>query len=157
MNIIYYCFAGAHASVVAAAIHCGLLPAARIPAAEEFLALCYYDKTKPALIGHPYFMGRDEGGNDIYFIGFWNQRDKLTEVIQSFLTLGGRKTEEYILQDAFPLITFATKCGGLLSKRLAITDFGRSLTIWGMRRQYGEFVRMVEQVKDRCKTLQKKE
>lgn len=157
MNIVYYCFAGAHASVVASAIHCGLLPTTRIPAAEEFLALSYYDRTNPALIGHPYFMGRDEIGNNIYFMGLWNQRDKLTEVIQTFLALGGKKPQDYILQDAFPLITFSTKCGGLLSKKLSITDFGRSLTIWGVRRRYGEFVRLVEQVKDRCKKLQQKE
>lgn len=157
MNIIYYCFAGAHASVVAAAIHCGLLPSGRIPEPEEFSALRYYDKTPPDNIGQPYFMGDDEAGNHVYFMGMRNQRENITAVIKSMLLLSGWQEDEYILQDAFPLINFSTKFGGLLSKRWYVTNLGRSLTIWGMRRQYPMFVTMVAQVKAKSGFQQEKE
>ena len=149
MKVIYYCFAGAHASVVAAAIHCGQLPSERIPTCGEFTRLPYYDRTPPELVGQPYFMGPDEFGNSIYFMGFWSQRQKLADVLTSFLEVGGISRAEYILQDAFPLINFSTKLGGLLSKRYRLTGFGRRITIWGMQRQYPQFVSLVTEVKRR--------
>ena len=156
MNIIYYCFAGAHASVVASAIHCGFLSTDRIPEAKEFLAVDYYDSTLPELIGRPYFMGRDKEGHHVYFMGMWSQRADITSTIQTVLALGGWKQEDYILQDAFPLINFSIKFGGLLSKRWRFTKLGRSLTIWGMRRQYPAFVKMVEEVQLRITILDTK-
>ena len=149
MKIIYYCFAGAHASVVAAAIHCGRLPAERVPTSEEFARLPYYDRTPPELVGRPYFMGPDEFGNSIYFIGFWSQRRQLADALTTFLASGGIPRSEYILQDAFPLINFSTKLGGLLSKRYRLTGFGRRITIWGLQRQYPQFVALVTDLKQR--------
>ncbi|HAK72902.1 MAG TPA: hypothetical protein DCP36_03685 [Sporomusaceae bacterium] len=149
MNIVYYCFAGAHASVVASAIHCGILPSDRVPTSAEFISMPYYDRTSPALIGRPYLMGCDEKNNSVYFMGMWNQREKITCTIQSLLKIAGLQDSSFILQDAFPLINFSTKCGGLLSKRSSFTKVGRSLTIWGMQRQYPEFVKLVNSVKNR--------
>ncbi|WP_416334045.1 DUF3189 family protein [Anaerospora hongkongensis] len=37
----------------------------------------------------------------------------------------------------------------MLSKRYSFTRVGRSLTIWGMQRQYPEFVKLVHSVKNR--------
>lgn len=149
MNIVYYCFAGAHASVVASAIHCGLLPTDRTPSADEFLNIPFYDRTLPTLIGRPYLMGCDERQNNVYFMGMWNQREKITSTIQCLLNIAGWKESTYILQDAFPLINFSTKFGGLLSKRYSFTQLGRSMTIWGMQRQYPAFVKLVYNVKNR--------
>ncbi|WP_312421734.1 DUF3189 family protein [Anaerospora hongkongensis] len=149
MNIVYYCFAGAHASVVASAIHCGMLPIDRIPTAQEFLSIPFYDRTPPQFIGKPYLMGCDEKKHQVYFMGMWNQREKITSTIQSLLDIAGCQQSSFILQDAFPLINFSTKCGGLLSKRYSFTRVGRSLTIWGMQRQYPEFVKLVHSVKNR--------
>jgi len=149
LNIIYYCFAGAHASVVAAAIHCGLLPDKRVPAPAEFLALPHYDRTKPRLIGSPYLFGRDEFGHRVYFMGFWNQREQITAAVQTMLAVAGVGERAFLFQDTFPLINFSTKVGGLLSKRYCLTGFGRRITIWGMQRQYPAFVAMVKEVKKR--------
>lgn len=149
MNIIYYCFAGAHASVVAAGIHCGLLPADKIPSYDQFLALPYYDRTAPRLIGTPYFMGMDEYGHRVFFMGMWNQRIVLSGAIRQLLTISGIQDREYILQDAFPLITFSTKFGGALSKRFCLTYLGRRLSVWGIQRRYGEFIDLVKGVKSR--------
>lgn len=149
MNIIYYCFAGAHASVVASAIHCGLLPADRVPAYNEFVALPYYDRTAPRLIGSPYLMGRDEYGHSVYFLGLWDQRRPLMAAVGTLLATAGVDEQDRFFQDAFPLINFSTKIGGLLSKRYRLTNLGRRMTVWGMQRQYPAFVSMVADVKSR--------
>lgn len=154
MNIIYYCFAGAHASVVASAIHCGILPSDRIPDEGEFISINYYDQTSPEKIGQPYFMGVDENNNNVYFMGMWNQREVLTTTLRTVLAIHGYQQNDYILQDAFPLISFSTKFGGLLSKKWRLTQLGRKLTIWGMRRQYPKFVQLVQDVKMRLKLQQ---
>lgn len=147
MKIIYYCFAGAHASVVASALHCNLLPAHRIPTYEELLSIPFYDRTPPELIGMPYFMGVDEQQNEIYFMGMWSDRGNISASILTVLELSGISKEEYLLQDAFPLINFSTKLGGLMSKRYSLTRLGRSITVWGIQRQYPAFVRLVNEVK----------
>ncbi|MDR7865363.1 MAG: DUF3189 family protein [Sporomusaceae bacterium] len=151
MNIIYYCFAGAHASVVASAIHCGLLPADRVPAYGEFVALPYYDRTAPRLIGSPYLMGQDEYGHSVYFLGLWDQRQPLMAAAQALLATAGVDEQDRLFQDAFPLINFSTKLGGLLSKRYRLTNIGRRMTVWGMQRQYPAFVAMVADVKNRLR------
>lgn len=149
MKIIYYCFAGAHASVVASAIHCGLLPADRVPAYSEFVALPYYDRTAPRLIGSPYLMGQDEYGHSVYFLGLWDQRQPLMAAVGALLATAGVDEQARLFQDAFPLINFSTKIGGLLSKRYRLTNLGRRITVWGMQRQYPAFVEMVADVKNR--------
>lgn len=147
MNIVYYCFAGAHASVVASAIHCGLLPADRVPAYAEFVALPHYDRTAPRLIGSPYLMGRDERGHSVFFLGLWDQRLPLMNAVGTILAAAGVDERDYLFQDAFPLINFSTKIGGLLSKRYCLTTLGRRITVWGMQRQYPAFAAMVAEVK----------
>jgi len=69
--------------------------------------------------------------------------------MQSLLDAAGVERSQYFLQDAFPLINFSTKIGGLLSKRYRLTSLGRKITVWGMRRQYWRFVEMVTEVKNK--------
>lgn len=109
----------------------------------------YYDRTPPRLIGTPYRMGSDEYGHGVYFIGLWTQRAPLIAVARSIFAAAGVSEDDYIFEDAFPLINFSTKLGGLLSKRYRLTEVGRRITIWGMRRQYYSFVTLVRDVKSR--------
>jgi len=137
--------------VVASAIHCRLLPADRVPLYKELVALPYFDKTQPALIGRPYYVGTDEWDNEVYCMGLWNQRENLRQVIQILLALAQVSPSEFLLQDTFPLITFSTKMGGAMSKRCKLTLLGRRLSVWGIQRRYMDFVRLVDQVKARFK------
>jgi hypothetical protein len=111
------------------------------------LAVPYYDRTPPELIGQPYLMGQDEYEHNVYFMGMWNKRDSVTATIRALLDYAGVERDTYILQDAFPLINFSTKLGGLISKRYRMTGFGRRITVWGMQRQYPLFVELVSSVK----------
>lgn len=133
--------------MVAAAIHCGLLPRNRIPAAEEFLAVPFYDRTPPALIGTPYYMGCDEFGHKVYFMGLLNQRQSINAAFHELLDIAGLNSGGYLFVDAFPLINLSTKLGGLLSKKCRMSGVGRKLTIWGVRRRYTSFIALVEDIK----------
>lgn len=151
MIVIYYCFAGAHASVVASAIHCGLLPGDRVPQNAEIAKLRYYDFAPPEKVGRLYYMGDDEYGNHIYFMGMWSRRAQVSAAIKGLLDAAGIAKGAYFLQDAFPLINFSTKLGGLLSKRCRLTGIGRTITIWGIKRRYSEFLSLVDNVKHRLR------
>ena len=43
MHIIYHCVGGAHSSVIASAIHLGMLPKTRVATNSEILSIPYYD------------------------------------------------------------------------------------------------------------------
>lgn len=93
-------------------------------------------------------MGTDEKDRQVYFMGMYNQRMQIREIIDTVLQLAGLSSRDYFLQDAFPLINFSTKFGGLISKKYSLTNIGRTLTIWGIQRRYPDFVTMVENVKN---------
>lgn len=94
-------------------------------------------------------MGQDEYGHQVYFMGLWNQRDQLIAAANELLRGAGVPPSAYYFQDAFPMINFSTKVGGLLSKRYRLTTLGRRITVWGIQRRYPSFVAMVEGVKKR--------
>lgn len=145
--VFYYCFAGAHASVVAAAIHCTLLPQYRTPTYREIVALPYYDRTEPRYIGTPYFVGKDEDGRPVYCLGLWACHEELVAAMRLFLQCIGIGRSMYLFVNAFALINFSTKLGGMLSKRLGFVAIGRVLSVWGIRRRYAKFVQKVMTVK----------
>ncbi len=145
--IVYYCFAGAHASVVASAIHCGILPSTRVPNCEEIIKIPYYDSADPDHIGIPSLMGIDERGNKVYFMGMYNQRSEISFLIKEIIRIEEINQNDFIFQDTFPIIGLATKVGGLLSKRFGITMQGRLLSAWGIKRKYYDFLNLVCNVK----------
>jgi len=125
------------------------LPFDVIPTYDDFLAVPYFDRTDAGLIGKPYLMGVDGLNNSIYFMGMWNQRNSLKQVLCDLLETAGIDKEEYLFADVFPLINFSTKFGGALSKRLHLTTLGRQILIWGIQKQYHEFISLVTNVKIR--------
>lgn len=145
--IVYYCFAGAHASVVASAIHCGFLPSDRIPNCEEIIKAPYFDNANPNYIGIPSLMGIDERGNKIYFMGMYNQRAEISFLINEIMYIEKINRNEYLFQDTFPIIGLTTKLGGLLSKKCGVTKLGRLLSAWGIKKKYLDFLNVVINVK----------
>jgi len=94
-------------------------------------------------------MGLDESGNRVYFMGMWNQRQAITTALWRFLDAAGVEKSQYLFQDAFPLINFSTKIGGILSKRCRMPELGRRITVWGIKRRYRYFIALVGEVKQR--------
>lgn len=98
-------------------------------------------------------MGVDEWQNQIYFIGFWNCRRELVEVLETILSLNGIEKDKYMFIDAFSLINFSTKLGGALSKRFCLTKIGRKFSVWGIQRRYFDFVKLVKTVKRQARSM----
>jgi len=149
MKIFYYCYGSAHSSVVAASIHLGMLPADRLPSAEEFENLPHYDKTESYEIGTPFFMGLDEYGVEIYITGMTGERQMVIKAIYSFLKNSEIDVNDLVMVDSLKNVNLKTKIGGFISRRLGFVAIGRPLTIKGIQEKYTEFVSLVEDVKER--------
>lgn len=147
MKIFYHCYAGAHSSVVASALHCGILPLERLPSLEEITAVPYFDQTSPNLVGTPYFMGHDEYNNEVFFIGMFRRSDLVKRAIYSFFELCEIPQEQSRFIDALHVINLSTKIGGGMSRRFGCVRTGRWLSSWGVQRCYPGFVELVKGVK----------
>jgi len=147
MKVFYCCYGSAHSSVVAAAIHLGLLPSDRLPDAKEFLVLPHFDKTESFEIGTPFFMGRDEYNSEVYILGMGGERALIKRAILSFLGHAGIDTRDIMLIDTLRNVNLITKIGGFTSRRLGLVAIGRPLTVFGIKQKYGDFVKLVRDVK----------
>ncbi|NLZ54782.1 MAG: DUF3189 family protein [Thermoanaerobacteraceae bacterium] len=151
MKIFYCCYGSAHSSVVAASIHLGLLPSNRVPTSKEFLVLPHYDKTESFEIGTPFFMGKDEYDSDVFILGMASERRLIKKAILSFLAHAGLNTHDIMMVDTLRSVSFLTKLGGFISRRLGLIAIGRPLTILGIQQKYPDFVKLVAAVKIRSR------
>jgi len=135
-KIFYHCFGSAHSSIVAAALHLGMLPLDRVPEGREIDSLTFYDRIDRREIGTPVFMGRDAAGCEVFAIGLAWGKDFLTRTMRSVLDVFSIPQEAMILRDSLVHVGTLTKAGGVLSRRMGLIGLGRPLTIMGIRREY---------------------
>ncbi len=148
MKIIYYCYGGTHTSVVAAAIHVGMLPANYPPEKEEFYSIPYFDRISNANIGEAQFMGIDSWGNDIYCMGWGNYKKNILGYLLSLQKDDKRFLfEQAIFVYVLPIADIFVRIGGFLSRRLGLVSIGRPLIIDGIRKKYSLYSHLVEHVK----------
>lgn len=134
--------------MVAAAIHLGLLPSDRVPAAREIEALPYFDKTSSEEIGTCFFVGRDECDREVYVMGMGSNRQVVKRAILSILSIFGIDAGELALIDALPSAGLLVRVGGILSRRLGLIRAGRPLAIKGIQRNYRVFCDFVKKAKE---------
>jgi len=151
MKIIYHCYGSSHTSVVSAAIHLGYLPDDRVPCRDEILRLPHYDKTEPEEIGSLFFMGVDEEGNEVYIMGMENGKEIVRRAILDFIRIFDIDPNSLYLVDSLKLANPTTKVGGILSRRLHLEALGRPLTVYGIQKNYMNFVKLVKHVKEQLK------
>ena len=154
MKLFYCCYGGAHTSVTCASIHLGYLPADRVPEASEFLGVPFYDKMENKKLGTPVFMGKDDLGWDIYIIGMKNARQLVIPSIKSYLNACGVDQKRFILVNALIELHPVTSIGGVLSRKFGILSLGRPMTVWGIRKTYPRFIKLVEQVKENLRRME---
>lgn len=147
MKIFYCCYGGSHSSVVAAAVHLGLIPDTRPPTFGELVNLPYYDKVGNDDVGTARHMGRDECGNDVYVLGLGPSRRIALKAMRSVLEILGMGQNDVLLVDALGPIGPLTRIGGFLSRRLGLVRIGRPLTVIGIRSVFKDVVRIVHGVK----------
>ncbi|WP_353894382.1 DUF3189 family protein [Proteinivorax hydrogeniformans] len=130
MKIFYYCYGGAHSSVVAAAIHLEkVFPPLTY---EKVKQLPYFDLTSPKNRGVPIKLGEDCDKNEIYFVGFGKDKQLIVKFVESFLNAHGVEDDRYIMVDCLASISFYVKIGGFISKVLNLRKLGQMITAKGI-------------------------
>lgn len=148
MILFYYCYGGAHTSVTCASIHLSYLPNDRIPSAHEFKSVPFYDKMENKNIGLPVYMGRDELGWDVYFIGMKSASVVVIPAIKSYLNENYISQTDILFVNTLAKLHPITSIGGFSSRRLSLVSLGRPMTVWGIRRSYPLLIDLVNNVKE---------
>ncbi|MCK8817751.1 DUF3189 family protein [Natroniella sulfidigena] len=155
MKVIYYCYGSAHTSVLAAALHVGLLPLQKKADSETIKNLPYYDQVESDQIGSPILYGEDDLKNQVYILGLGGERKLMKQILYNYLELCGVNTNDIMLIGALTHANLWTKVGGFLSRRCGIITLGRPLTIYSLLKEYDCYVDLVLNVKQRLKQIAK--
>ncbi|HHV72059.1 MAG TPA: DUF3189 family protein [Clostridia bacterium] len=153
MIIVYHCYGSAHSSVIASALHVGLLPTDRVPKLKEILALKYFDKTESKDIGTPLYMGNDLWNNPVYAVGMTYKKEVVKRAIYSLLDMYHLPHDQILCSNALSSAHLFTKIGGILSRRYGLIKVGRPLTALGMQLKYYKFIELVKSVQKREEEL----
>ena len=151
--VFYQCFGRAHTSVVAAAIHLGLLPAEEtaLPTTTRLMDLPYFDRSEKEDFGRPLFLGRDEEGHEIFILGLGGGFQEGLAVLSSVFRLAGR--EPPLIVDTLLGLGILGRIGGGLSRELGLVRLGRPLAAYGVKKIYPQLVRTVKEVKSFLRTV----
>ncbi len=148
MKVIYYCYGSAHSSVVAAAIHLGHLPTEYIPDYKDIVALPDFDVARDDSLGHIFFKGKDERGNEIYTLGMGGEPDIVKRTLWGWIKESGADHRSFYFAAALPYLNRKGRLGGALSRRYGLVGIGRYLAAKGICESYERFVTFVQQTKN---------
>ncbi|MEW6031384.1 MAG: DUF3189 family protein [Bacillota bacterium] len=136
MIVIYHCYGGAHSSVVAAAVHLGLLPQDRPPTARELCSIRYFDKQDQSDHGRIRPMGTDAEGHAVFLLGRRNCPGLLERSVREVARHVGVGTEDVRFVDTMPCVNWFMRLGGFTSRVLRLPALGRPVVIHGTRLAY---------------------
>ncbi|MGE5560769.1 MAG: DUF3189 family protein [Chloroflexota bacterium] len=145
--VFYHCYGSAHSSVVASAIHLGLLPADRRPTPDAIAAIPHYDRTTTDMVGTPFRIGADDEGHEIYIVGMIRGMRVLRRAIRCLVRLLGLPQDRLLFVNCLPLVNLRMRIGGFLSRQLGLISLGRPLTISGVLASYQCFADAVARVR----------
>jgi hypothetical protein len=134
-----------------------LLPRDRQPTQAELLAAPRFDRTLTRELGTLFFIGRDRGGRDVYALGRGPVAREVANCLESLVSIGSSSPTEVLLINALPKLSFVTTVGGTLSRGYGLIWPGRPLALWGVRRCYRRFVRLVEETEQLLSYLEREE
>lgn len=143
MKIIYHCYGGSHSSVMAAALHLGLLAKDRIPNETDLMAIPYFDKTTNADFGSIRFMGKDEYNNEVYVLGKKNMGDRYSNLLKGIAKILGEE-EQLLAVNCMNRVNMFMKLGGFSSRKMGLVSVGRPVVVRGSRKAFLELVNLVE-------------
>ena len=143
MKIIYHCYGGSHSSVIAAALHLGLLAKDRIPNETDLMAVPYFDKTTNADFGSIRFMGKDEYNNEVYVLGKKNMGDRYSNLLKGIAKILGEE-EQLLAVNCMNRVNMFMKLGGFSSRKMGLVSLGRPVVVQGSRKAFLELVNLVE-------------
>lgn len=149
MIIIYHCFGGSHSSVVAAAVHLGLLPEGRVPSGRELRALPLFDRRSPRSHGVILPLGRDASGHEVCVLGAASCFPVLRRAVLGVAACLGVGTHDVVFVDTLPCVNWLMRLGGVISRTLRLPWLGRPLVSQGARMAYRRLAALAVSTRDR--------
>lgn len=146
--IIYHCYGGSHSSVVAAAVHVGLLAREKKPSRQELQGLPYFDAQKAADHGYLQLLGKSENGSPVYSVGFETASLPVIKAAKNLFALGKAHGDSITYVETRPVINRWMVLGGVISRLLGLTFLGRPLVTWGTQRAYKSIVSLVHRTEE---------
>lgn len=148
MDIIYHCVGGAHSSVIAAAIHLGLLPEDRKPTLEEILNIPFFDTLSKQEQGKIILRGIDEKNNRVFTLSRQFAPRLVLPAIEDAYQLGGGQLSNLLLISTMSSVNWLMKLGGFSSRRLHLVAFGRPIVAYGTLKAYDQILQLVAKTKE---------
>jgi hypothetical protein len=134
--IVYTCFSGTLAALVAANLHLGKLSSAKYPAWQELLSLPYFNQRIKR--GRLLFVGKDPCGHCVYVAAVGPYGRLVRQIVRSFLQIWGLPEQQVMLVDAGEKASSLLLLGCLLK--------APKLIHWGLKKSYQRLCRLVEEV-----------
>lgn len=131
--IVYTCFSGTLAALVAANIHMGKLSSAKCPAWQELLSLPYFNQRIRR--GRLFFIGQDPCGHRVYIAAVGPYGKLVRQVVSSFLQIWGLPEETVMLVDAGEKASSLVLLGCLLK--------APTLIHWGLKKSHRRLRQLV--------------
>lgn len=131
-KVLYHCFGATHSSVVAAAMHCGILRRAGGITTHEVEGVPGFDRRAGSDIGHAFFVGADEDGCEAFAIGFGGARGVLTRASVDLLERTTPVPRRLLLADTLTGVSPLVRLGGYLSRRCRLVWVGRKMAAYGI-------------------------
>jgi len=134
MIIVYACFSGTHAAVIAGAMHLGLLKPESMPTWEELQKLPNFDATPGK--GGLRFLGRTQAGYAVYSAEVGNDGQAAWCAVKTVLPALGYDVNEVLWIDVSGQISFLWRLGAILRWYSLLARLGHLLLRWSLRRDY---------------------
>ncbi len=147
MKVIYHCYGGSHSSVIAAAIHVGIMPYHLPPPKEAFFSCPLFDQCNPENHGTIHLVGIDEKGNEVYSMGCRGSFPLLKNTMQGILKIMRFDPHYIYFVDTLPYVNLEMRIGGFLSRQWGLISLGRPMVLRGSQKIFYDLVRLVEEVK----------
>ncbi|MGI9862210.1 DUF3189 family protein [Moorella naiadis] len=144
MIVIYACFSGTHAGVVAAALHLGWLTPTQLPDWQQLKKLPHFDA--PEGRGGLRYLGQDRTGTAVYTAAVGNDGAAARLAVASFLAIMGREQGEVVWLDVSRRVSLLWRAGGFCRRYRHLATPSRWLLCWSLRRDYRTLAGLVEEV-----------
>ncbi|WP_258359027.1 DUF3189 family protein [Moorella sulfitireducens (nom. illeg.)] len=146
MIIIYACFSGTHAAVIAAALHAGFLNPSQLPAWDELKKLPHFDC--PEGKGGMRYIGHTLAGHAVYTAAVGHDGEAALLSVKTFLTALGREQREVLWLDVSRRVSFLWRAGAFCRRYPFLAWLGRLLLQGSLGRDYNV---LVDLVKEACR------
>jgi len=134
MVVIYACFSGTHAGVIAAALHLGWLSPKQLPGWQQLKRLPHFDA--PEGKGGLRYLGRDSSGAAVYTAAVGHDGAAARRSVVTLLALLGREPGEVVWIDVSRRVSLLWRLGGFCRRYPFLATPGRWLLGWSLRRDY---------------------